>query len=331
MADGTAPRGAHVTAVVPPSHGHTLGTLVLTFSDEELYRYLDSRLEGLAKMSRRWVITAAHALWDATNGEISQASMGRLRSTILTRYRSQWSHGKTLGFVRAFLRYLTRVRLDSRYSIFEIFLEKPKRVKERMAITPRIVTAEDIQGVLAHIKRAEQSGELSEARAREFEAFTLFGAYTGQRPMSTTDRLTVGQFREALERDKPVLYVAPDQDKIRMAHFVPLHDCVVDAVRPLLSGRDDTELMFKYRSLYAWIRRRKITMSKFKGCYLPGDLRKFAEQYGDIIGWDQSNRAYILTHGVSGVDWSHYKHPLPENVYSIYMKSWKDVALTCHR
>ncbi|MGZ4891863.1 MAG: copper resistance protein B [Halobacteriota archaeon] len=102
-------------------------------------------------------------------------------------------------------------------------------------------------------------------------------------------------------------------------------------VRPLLSGRDDTELMFKYRSLYAWIRRRKITMSKFKGCYLPGDLRKFAEQYGDIIGWDQSNRAYILTHGVSGVDWSHYKHPLPENVYSIYMKSWKDVALTCHR
>ncbi len=58
-----------------------------------------------------------------------------------------------------------------------------------------------------------------------------------------------------------------------------------------------------------------------------GDLRKFAEQHGDIIGWDQSNRAYILTHGVSGVDWTHYKHPLPEHVYDIYMRCWGNVAL----
>jgi ribosomal protein L35AE/L33A len=39
------------------------------------------------------------------------------------------------------------------------------------------------------------------------------------------------------------------------------------------------------------------------------------------------NRAYILTHGVSGVEWAHYRHPLPENVYSTYMKSWKNVNL----
>lgn len=56
-----------------------------------------------------------------------------------------------------------------------------------------------------------------------------------------------------------------------------------------------------------------------------GDLRKFAEQYGDIIQWNESNRAYILTHGVSGVNWSHYKHPLPEYVYDVYMKYWKGV------
>jgi hypothetical protein len=29
---------------------------------------------------------------------------------------------------------------------------------------------------------------------------------------------------------------------------------------------------------------------------------------------DNVKRAYILTHGVSGIDWKHYKHPLPENV-----------------
>jgi len=43
-------------------------------------------------------------------------------------------------------------------------------------------------------------------------------------------------------------------------------------------------------------------------------LKKFAEQYGDIVGWNESNRADILTHGASGIDWKHYKHPLPEHV-----------------
>jgi len=59
--------------------------------------------------------------------------------------------------------------------------------------------------------------------------------------------------------------------------------------------------------------------------FILGDLWKFAEQYGDVIQWDQSNKNYILTHGVSGVDWRFYKHPRPQHVYDIYMKYWKDV------
>ncbi|MGZ7146472.1 MAG: hypothetical protein ACXVIA_07105 [Halobacteriota archaeon] len=27
-----------------------------------------------------------------------------------------------------------------------------------------------------------------------------------------------------------------------------------------------------------------------------------------------------------GVDWSHYKHPLPEHVYDRYMRYWGDVT-----
>ena len=61
--------------------------------------------------------------------------------------------------------------------------------------------------------------------------------------------------------------------------------------------------------------------------FTPSDLRKFAEQYGDIIRWDQTNRAYILTHGVSGIDWAHYKHPLPEYVYANYMQYWESVHI----
>jgi hypothetical protein len=54
------------------------------------------------------------------------------------------------------------------------------------------------------------------------------------------------------------------------------------------------------------------------------DFRKFAEQYGDVIGYDASNRAYIMTHGLSEIDWKHYKHPLPEHFYDVYMHYWKD-------
>jgi hypothetical protein len=70
-----------------------------------------------------------------------------------------------------------------------------------------------------------------------------------------------------------------------------------------------------------------ILLSHCSTRFVMGDLRKFAEQYGDIIQWGQSNRAYILTHGVSGVDWSHYKHPLPEHVYDVYMQYWGGVSL----
>jgi len=35
-----------------------------------------------------------------------------------------------------------------------------------------------------------------------------------------------------------------------------------------------------------------------------------------------------MTHGVSGIDWKHYKHPLPENVYDAYVQDWPDKTLS---
>jgi hypothetical protein len=28
---------------------------------------------------------------------------------------------------------------------------------------------------------------------------------------------------------------------------------------------------------------------------------------------------------VSGIDWKHYRHPLPDSVYVVYVKCWADV------
>jgi hypothetical protein len=35
---------------------------------------------------------------------------------------------------------------------------------------------------------------------------------------------------------------------------------------------------------------------------------------------DKSNRAYVLTHGDRGIEWSNYRHPLRERVYEVSAK-----------
>jgi integrase len=204
----------------------------------------------------------------------------------------------------------------------------PKAIKESKRRTQRIVTIEDIKIVLAAINEGLENREFTKRQCQNYKALVLFGAYTGQRPIATIRKLTVGQFRAALRRDPPVLEVLPQQDKIRMQHYVPLHPCVVDIVTPLLDSRNrkDSTRIFAREYFDKWARGEKIPLVR-GGHFVCGDLRKFTEQYSDIIQWDQSNRAYILTHGVSGVEWSHYRHPLPEYVYEVYMRNWNNTRL----
>ncbi|MGZ7194400.1 MAG: hypothetical protein ACXVIZ_10925 [Halobacteriota archaeon] len=303
----------------------SLSTLELSFDFEELRDYVERRKCGLSEHSVDWIERASKDFWHITEGVISKERMDAFRSFVLTKYHSPWSYGKTLSFAKAFLSYLTKLHLDARFKGFHLFLDLPKTAKVQKRVTTRIVTQKDIERVLQHIQDAEQDGRLNKVRADQYRAFVLFGAYTGQRSVSTIARLTVGQCREAIQSDPPCVLVNASQDKIHMEHYVPLHPAVISALRPLFDGRKDEEPLFEYNSFQMWVKRAKIPMSRFKGHFVLGDLRKFAEQHGDIIQWDQSNRAYIMTHGVSGIDWKHYKHPLPENVNNVYMKYWKDI------
>ncbi len=80
--------------------------------------------------------------------------------------------------------------------------------------------------------------------------------------MATIARLTVGQFKEAFKSKKPCVHVFPYQDKIRMEHYVPLHPLVVDAVKPLLGGRSDDDLLFEFNSLSMWLKRRRVPLKR---------------------------------------------------------------------
>ncbi|MGZ7194198.1 MAG: hypothetical protein ACXVIZ_09845 [Halobacteriota archaeon] len=314
---------------LPPEGQHNgISNLELPFTHEDLNEYLTFRSVGLVHKSATWHKKSAELLWNATHGLMSVSTLRCLRDSTLTKYRDWDAKCKVLNFAKAFLNYLATTHFDPRYHAFALFLELPKALKERKRVTGRIVTTEDIRCVLSAIKEDYKAGKLNERQYRDFTSLVLFGAFTGQRPYATIRKLTVGQFRSALNETPPVVEVLAEQDKIRMQHYCPLHPQVVDAVSLLLDKRTDDKAMFTHEAFDDWLRGRKVPLSRVNAHFVCSDLRKFAEQYGDIIGWDQSNRAYILTHNVSGVDLSHYKHPLPEHVYDVYMKYWANVTFS---
>jgi integrase len=284
------------------------------------------RTAGLSHKSSNWIKKAAATFRSHTNGKISKASLEALRTFLLSKYADHYAQSKVLNFAKAFLKYQAKLTLDPRYIAFEMFLEKPKVRKVRKLMTSRIVTKEDVERVLAVINEKMFYGSIDEAHARQFIGIVLFGAFTGQRPYSTIAQLRVERFREVLQLEKPVIHIEPAQDKIRMEHYVPLHPQVAAIAKILCDSRDDKVCMFTLESFRKWAQKQKIPLTRCKCHFVTSDLWKFAEQWGDVIGWNESNRAYILTHVVRGVEWSNYRHPLPENVHDVYMKCWEHVC-----
>jgi hypothetical protein len=127
-----------------------------------------------------------------------------------------YARRKVPNFAKAFLRYLSKTRFDSRYQVFDLFLELPKALKERKLVTTRIVTKADIENVLGTINRAYERGNLDKSKFLNYRALVLFGAFTGQRPLSTIAKLTFGQFSKAVESRTPVFDIPPNCDKIKM-------------------------------------------------------------------------------------------------------------------
>jgi hypothetical protein len=156
-----------------------LGALILDFEFDELCSYTEARSIGLASKSVDWIKRGSAAFWRATSGTITKQSMDNLRTNTLEHYQSMWSKSKILAFAKAFLAYLTKTRLDTRYQAFSVFFELPRTVKERMNVTRRIVTKDDIIRVLAFIKKAERQGDISPERSAQYSGFVILGAFTG--------------------------------------------------------------------------------------------------------------------------------------------------------
>lgn len=81
-------------------------------------------------------------------------------------------------------------------------------------------------------------------------------------------------------------------------------------------------------SLPRYIRRNPAFLTHTNGSLQLKDIRKFFEQKSDEIGFNDANKNFIMSHGVSSINWTSYKQFLPENVYARYMDCWGIVSLT---
>ena len=133
---------------------------VLSFTKDELDRYVAHRKQGLADKSLDWINRASRALWDCTKGEISHTSMIELRTFVLEKYSSVQVHKIVLGFAAAFLKHLSIIRFDTSYLSFAAFLELPKTVRVRKGITGRIVTREYISSLFKRIEACAENAQI---------------------------------------------------------------------------------------------------------------------------------------------------------------------------
>jgi hypothetical protein len=139
-------------------------------------------------------------------------------------------------------------------------------------------------------------------------------------------RIEREQISHALEQSPSVLMVKAEQDKIRLEHFVPLHPRLVQILRDTVGNSNGSKL-FLYDSLRRYLQRANIRLSRTDGHIQLKDLRKYFEQMSDELGFTDAHKNYIMSHGVSSVNWQSYKQFLPETVYKNYMDKWANVSI----
>jgi hypothetical protein len=296
---------------------------IVRFLKSDLDNYVKIRTRGINPNTSRQIRRVSELIWEQCGGTFSQQTLTALGDYYLTKYPSESQREKCYNYTRAFMKHLFKMTMDNTLLMFLAIFEKPKYRRERKLLTSRIIVQEDIAITLTSIQADKWLPVMDKLN---YQGMILFLAYSGQRPL-TGAKTTAGQFREALAKDPHVLTIEAAQDKIRLEHYVPLHPNLISYVRLLIQKRQDEERVFDYLGLQRWLRYHPVALTHTKGKLELKDLRKFFEQKSDEIGFTDANKNFIMSHGVSSINWSSYKQFLPENVYKRYMECWGSLEI----
>ena len=277
---------------------------------------------ALSKKSYNWIHKILIDFYTFSEGNVEKTRLIDYAQYLFTKYPAYSSRHKHFVYIRNFITYLSRTRDEPTLSLLLVYFEMPKVRREVKLLTSRIITRDDVRNALSVIHHSA----LPEKAKQNYCCAILFLAYSGQRVI-TACRITVGQFRDALNQSLPVLTVYAKQDKIRLEHYVPLHPLIIQNLLYAIEGRSSDECLFSYEGLKQWLSRNPVPLSQTKGNLQLKDLRKFFEQKSDEIGFTDANKNFIMSHGVSSINWTSYKQFLPENVYKRYMECWGRVEI----
>ena len=291
------------------------------FTRDDLESYTAHKVLGLARRSQQQIRMISKFIWDELGGTLNRANLQKLAEFYLGRYHSNSSQHKCFVYTRNFLSWLYKYRLDQRLLQLLNTFEKPK-VRTPKRLTTRIITMDDVNALIEHVK---QDTSLIEAHRQNFMGQVLFLAYTGQRPL-TMARIDREQVSHSLSQSPTGLDVNAEKDKIRLEHLVPIHPNLIPVLQNIMDNGYASRV-FLDDSLRRYLQGANIPLSKADGRIQLKDLRKFFEQKSDEIGFTDANKNFIMSHGVSSVNWQSYKQFLPETVYKNYIERWGSVKL----
>jgi hypothetical protein len=317
----------------PRMIGPTDNPRTILFTEDDLGSFVIYRSRGVGIRTQQVIEQITYVIWDHLKGVIDESSISKLADHYCKTQKSDSMLEKYFQYTRAFFTYLYKKRLDPMILAYLSIFEKPKTKKKFKLLTSRIIIDEDIRNALAALQ-ADTS--IQESRKANFMALIQFLAYSGQRPL-TASKVSIQQLNEALASTPPVLKVEAAQDKIGMEHYVPLHPNLIVSLTAVINDTDrvwdrtgkigGSYRAFDYLGACRWLREHAIQMKHTRGKLELKDLRKFFEQKSDEVGFNDANKNFIMSHGVSSINWQSYKQFLPENVYKRYMACWGDVTL----
>jgi hypothetical protein len=297
-----------------------------SFTKHDVEIYYTLQLQGLSQNHIVSVKNIIGKFYEKTHGKINQNILIEVSNELSASKYSYVYIKKFYIYINNFIKYLGRAYNNPMLLNMTMYMRCPKNKRTIKLMTVRVMDSEDITTVIQSIKDTSITDGRKPNWKENYIATILFLAYTGQRAY-TTSRLTAGQMRIALASNPPILTVEAEQDKLKMAHYVPLHPVLIPHIKDLIANKQDDVRVFDIFQLQKWLYLHQQPLKHVAGKLEVKDLRKFFEQKSDELGFTDANKNYIMSHGVSSINWTSYKAFLPENVYAVYMKYWGAVAL----
>ncbi len=168
-------------------------------------------------------------------------------------YKANYEYATQCNYhsnIKNLLEWLFKKTGNPEFREMKEILEPPRKSSKK--INPILIREPDIHNLIKAVWNTDTTLQFK----LKHIAGILFAAYTGQRPQATIGKLTLEEFREAIQRDPPLLWIPEEKDKERLPHWVPpppsgcgLGESYLDHYDPELEREETKGLAFSYYSM----------------------------------------------------------------------------------